>query len=112
AVVFALAASYALSMLVVPAACARFLKASGRHGAGGHGSAFERGFEAVQQGYTRLLGLTMRYRPLTLAGVAATLGLSLLLLPLLGQELFPQIDSGQFMVLAHAPSGTRMEKTE
>jgi multidrug efflux pump subunit AcrB len=112
AVVFALAASYALSMLVVPAACARFLKASGPHGAGGHGSAFERGFEAVQQGYTRLLGVTMRHRPLTLVGVAAVFGLSLLLLPLLGQELFPQIDSGQFMVLVHAPSGTRMEKTE
>lgn len=111
AVIFALAASYLLSMLVVPAACARFLK--------GHiscspqrKSLFERSFDAVQRGYSRLLAIAMRRRLLTLAGVAAVFGLSLLLLPLLGQELFPQIDSGQFMVLVRASSGTRMEKTE
>ncbi len=112
AVIFALAASYLLSMLVVPAACARFLKAPPVGHAPPRKSLFERGFDAFQRGYVRMLALAMGHRLLTLAGVAFAFGLSLLILPLLGQELFPQIDSGQFMVLVRAPSGTRMEKTE
>jgi multidrug efflux pump subunit AcrB len=37
---------------------------------------------------------------------------SLALYPLLGNELFPQVDAGQFMIRARAQSGTRIEKAE
>jgi multidrug efflux pump subunit AcrB len=35
-----------------------------------------------------------------------------LLYPLIGKELFPQIDAGQFVIGVRAPAGTRLEKTE
>ena len=32
--------------------------------------------------------------------------------PFIGTELFPQTDSGQFIINFHAPLGTRIENTE
>ncbi len=112
AVVFALGASYLLSMLLVPAACARFVKPHMAGHAPRRKSLSERWFDWLQDRYTDLLAWTMRHRALTLAGIAATFCGALLLVPLLGRELFPQIDAGQFMILVRAPSGTRMEKAE
>ena len=113
-VVFAVAASYVMAMTVVPAACGRFLKPGSQvHGEGGdRRSFFERGYARMQHAYERALRSTLRFRVIALLGILGLFALSLLLFPLLGRELFPQIDSGQFMVLARAPSGTRMEKAE
>ncbi len=112
-VIFAILASYVLSMTLVPAACARFLK-PGRlvHEKAGRRSLFERAYGRFQQGYARALRGALQRRRASLIAIFATLCLSLLLYPRLGQELFPPVDSGQFMVNVRAPSGTRMEITE
>lgn len=109
-VAFAIAASYILSMTLVPTAAARFLKST-EPTAGGV-SVFERHFARLQQRYGRLLGWSLANsgKVLSMAGLIF-LG-SLLLFPLLGTELFPQVDAGQLMVRVRAPSGTRVEITE
>jgi len=47
-----------------------------------------------------------------LGGTAAVFVLSMLLLKLIGTELFPQTDAGQFMVKVRAQTGLRVEHTE
>ncbi|MBM3459856.1 MAG: efflux RND transporter permease subunit, partial [Armatimonadetes bacterium] len=49
---------------------------------------------------------------LVLAYLAATGGLLALLLPSLGSEIFPNVDTGQFRLRLRGPTGTRIEKTE
>ncbi len=113
AVIFAILASYVMSMALVPAACARFLKpGSLAHGKARQRSLFERAYGHLQRGYTRALQAALQHRRATLLAILGAFLLSLLLFPRLGQELFPPIDSGQFMVNVRAPSGMRMEKTE
>ncbi|MCA1595195.1 MAG: efflux RND transporter permease subunit, partial [Chloroflexi bacterium] len=107
AVIFALAASYVLSMLIVPAAAARFLAAQD---APAEQKPAAKGL--LQPRYNRALDAVMQRR---LAMVLVLLGLFaavMLLVPTLGRELFPQIDAGQFTILMRAPSGVRLEKTE
>jgi multidrug efflux pump subunit AcrB len=47
--------------------------------------------------------------PLYLVGAVGVIGLSLLLL---GAEIFPNVDTGQFQMRLRAPAGTRIEQTE
>ncbi len=63
--------------------------------------------------YSRLLQMILRRR---LLGLSAYALLSLLVIGLvgagLGQEIFPNVDSGQFQLRVRAPTGTRIEQTE
>ncbi|MCE7869911.1 efflux RND transporter permease subunit [bacterium CPR1] len=105
AVILAIAASYVMSMTVVPA-CATFLE---------HKPApplAERLFHPLQQLYEAALSRSLRARPLVLLLISLLFLASMALIPLLGTELFPQIDSGQLMVQLRAASGTRMQLTE
>ncbi len=105
AVGFAMASSYFLSNTLVPVLSALLLKEG--HAAG------DGSFRSVQRAYGRLaLGLS-RARwvvlPLYLTGV----GLWLAVAPgRLGVDIFPQADTGQFMLRLRAPAGTRVERTE
>ncbi len=112
AVVFSIGASYLVAMTVVPVWCASFLGAHppGR-GAGWH-ARFGRGFARLREGYGRWLGVAMARRARVLGGVAATFMMALLLAPLVGSELFPEVDAGQLSVRLRAASGTRIEATE
>ncbi len=102
-VTFAMLASYVVALTVVPAYCTRFLRA---------GSLHEGGFERMQAGYIRLLSAAMRGRVLTLLVVAIIVALSVPLYWNIGQELFPQLDTGEFSIQVRVASGTRIEKTE
>ncbi len=103
AVIFATLVSYLLAMTFIPAASARFLKPSGN----------ERSlFDRLAGGYQRLVALTLRLRwgviGLAIALCAgATWGIMNI-----GHELFPKVDSGQFMILARAQPGTPLAETE
>jgi multidrug efflux pump subunit AcrB len=117
AVVFAMLASYLLSRTLVPTMAMYLL-----HGNGGgatttmglfarfqHG--FEQRFEGVREQYRLFLhGLVFRRRifiPLFLGLCLAAFAL----LPFLGEDFFPQTDSGQFILHVRAPSGMRIEET-
>ncbi len=73
----------------------------------------ERGwFHRVRQVYERLLNKALALRWLVLAGAAALFVGALFLFKLMGTELFPQTDAGQFMVKVRGQTGLRVERTE
>src|SRR5262249_34299092 len=66
----------------------------------------------VQAGFGWVVGLLVRLRWLVVpAYLGACAGLLLVLGPRLGTELFPQVDSGQFVIRFRAPPGSDFEIT-
>ncbi len=106
-VVFAVIASYAVAMFVIPTFCSKFLKvrAVSHDSNSASGSAAPVWFDGW---FSRLL--TMRW--LVVACGGGLLALALMLLSQTGTELFPQVDSNQFTIYVRLPSGTRIERTE
>jgi multidrug efflux pump subunit AcrB len=121
AVVFAMLASYLLSRTVVPT-MARYLlkehddaeverKKKSRNPVVQFQLGFERRFEQMRLGYMRVLTLCVDHAGIfILIFLVCTLG-SLGLTPFLGQDFFPQVDSGQFKFHVRAHTGMRIEET-
>jgi CzcA family heavy metal efflux pump len=117
AVVFAMLASYVLSRTLVATLAMYLLRAKENGAATARGvfarfhRSFERVFERVREQYHTLLqGLVFRRRIF----IPSFLGLCLavfVLVPFLGEDFFPQTDSGQFILHVRAPSGMRIEET-
>ncbi|MBI3073295.1 MAG: efflux RND transporter permease subunit [Deltaproteobacteria bacterium] len=107
AVGFAMAASYVISMTLVPAFAVRFLAHAGERE-----SRLARLSDALGAAFGRLLARLLRFRWALILVGAGGFGASLLLYPAIGKELMPESDSGQFTVLVRAPTGTRIERTE
>jgi multidrug efflux pump subunit AcrB len=111
-VAFAMFASYILSRTVSPAYCAYFLKAGSEHSRFWLFRLFDRGYERYKAMFGRTLRRALRVRYLVVLGSLCLFAASFLLYPLIGKELFPQIDAGQFVIGIRAPPGTRLEETE
>ncbi|MBP1182847.1 efflux RND transporter permease subunit [Methylobacterium sp. PvR107] len=118
AVVFAMIASYALTYTVVPT-LARYLLTEHAHGAEAHArrgffgrfqQGFERRFESLRRGYLGLLALALANRGLFAGGFLLVVGLSFGLLPYLGRDFFPSIESDALRMHVRAPTGTRIEE--
>jgi multidrug efflux pump subunit AcrB len=117
AVVFAMLASYFLSRTLVPTMAMYLLRAKPHHPARSRNPlvnfqrGFERRFERLRHGYNGILGTLVRRRfvfiPVFLLGALCLL----LLLPWLGENFFPDTDSGQFVLHLRAKTGTRIEET-
>jgi multidrug efflux pump subunit AcrB len=106
AVGFSMLASYFLSSTLVPVLCSWFLKQPSI----GHARGF---FDNVQMQYDRLLNTIFRVPMLIVALCVGMIALSMVLAyPLLGRELFPTVDTGQFQLRLRAPTGIRVERTE
>jgi multidrug efflux pump subunit AcrB len=120
AVVFAMLASYGLSRTLTPITIGLLLKGERRHvhgevpaGLFSHlSAAFERSFERLRDGYSRLLGLLLRRRAIVPIVAVLVLGLGAAMLSLVGRDFFPLIDGGQIQLHVRAPAGTRIESTE
>src|SRR5437660_4699907 len=118
AVVFAMLASYLLSRTLVPTMAKYFLKA---HEEGtSHGSKnplvcfqawFEHVFEIIRNAYRGLLEIVISHRRIFVVGFLGACLLSFGLVPWLGQDFFPSVDSGAFTLHMRAPTGTRIEDT-
>jgi multidrug efflux pump subunit AcrB len=122
AVVFAMLASYLLSRTVVPTMAKYLLKEhddeevqrklSSRNPFIRFQLGFESGFERFRHGYLRLLTLCVDNSAVFLIlFTVLALGSIGLLLPWLGQDFFPSVDSGQFKIHVRARTGTRIEET-
>ena len=118
AVVFAMLASYLLSRTLVPTLAKYLLKAheeedtqSSRNPFVRFQAAFERGFEHVRSAYRGLLEAFIDHRRIFVAGFLLACFVSFGLLPWLGQDFFPAVDSGEFTLHLRAPTGTRIEET-
>jgi multidrug efflux pump subunit AcrB len=72
---------------------------------------FERGFERLRDNYGNTLDRALGARWIfVLIFLALCLG-SLILVPFLGQDFFPNVDAGQFKLHFRAKTGTRIEET-
>jgi multidrug efflux pump subunit AcrB len=122
AVVFAMLASYLLSRTLVPTMAKYLLqehddaqtarKRSSRNPFTQFQFAFESGFERFRHSYLRLLTLCVDHAVffliLFVLFAVSSLGL---LVPWLGQDFFPAVDSGQFKIHVRAHTGMRIEET-
>ena len=117
AVVFAMLTSYILSRSLVPTLAKYWLKKheGGHHGATGGGAAqrfqawFETRFEALRERYYAVLESALHHRKAFIPGFLAVAFLSMLLIPLLGRNFFPEVDSGQIKLHVRGPTGMRVE---
>lgn len=109
AATLAITASYIISITLIPSYCARFLKA-GR--ARGKTDAGDRLSVSIVSLYGRSLRKALGKRGAVLTLVGVLFALTLVLFALIGEELFPQVDAGQFQILLRLPSGIRIENTE
>ncbi len=122
AVVFAMAASYFFSRTLVPTMADYMLGAeAAAHAtdAAGRPSLFRRLvvrfdklFESFRGGYHAMLAWAMLHRRVVLGAAVAFVAVSVMLVPSIGEDFFPQVDGGQFQLHVRGPSGTRIEQTE
>ena len=121
AVVFAMLASYGLSRTLTPITIGLLLKGEKRHHADDDApagffsrmsAAFERGFDRLREGYSRLLRTLLERRAIVPVVVVLILALGGVMLALVGRDFFPLIDGGQIQLHVRAPAGTRIESTE
>jgi CzcA family heavy metal efflux pump len=118
AVVFAMIASFVLSRTLVPTMAMYLLRAHDTHHEPARPNAFqrfqrgfERRFEAVRGGYVGLLHRALHARRPFVLGFIAVIVASFGLVPLLGSNFFPAVDSGQIAMHVRVPSGSRIEET-
>jgi multidrug efflux pump subunit AcrB len=106
AVGFAMVSSYFLSSTLVPVLSTWMMR-------GGHATRKPGLVDRVQDVYAVQLTRAFRFRWWVLGaygiGVVAIIGI---VLPRLGTEIFPTVDSGQYQLRLRAPTGTRIERTE
>ena len=122
AVVFAMLASYLLSRTLVPT-MAKFLLRNHEENGHGHSTGksslmrrfqlgFENSFDRIRSAYHALLERCLHHRRLFLTGFLGLCIVSVFaLVPFLGRDFFPTVDSGQFKLHLRAPTGTRIEET-
>jgi len=120
AVVFAMLASYFLSRTIVPTMAKYLLRGDDKKSGGAPSrnplvrvqKRFEEAFESFRQRYHRLIELCLHHRRVFLiAFFAFCLGSLAILIPWLGQDFFPSVDSGSFKLHLRAPTGMRIEET-
>jgi multidrug efflux pump subunit AcrB len=120
AVVFAMLASYGLSRTLTPITIGLLLKAERRHSESEAptglfsriSAAFERGFERLRDGYSKLLALLLHQRFIVPIVGVSVLSLGAVMFELVGRDFFPLIDGGQILLHVRAPPATRIETTE
>jgi multidrug efflux pump subunit AcrB len=124
AVIFAMAWSFILSRTLVPT-MAKYMLHAHAHDKDGKPlpppptnnplvkfqRSFEAGFERVRASYRDILAMALDYRPVFVGSFLAFVALSFLLVPFLGRNFFPAVDTGQILMHVRTQIGTRVEET-
>ncbi len=123
AVVFAMIASYIISRTLIPTLVMFMMvnhKPTDIHGENSSSTSknpfvkihhkFNHGFETFRHSFSLLIAGLLENRKRFMAVFFGFCLLSTGLFPILGQDLFPVVDSGQLRLHIRAPSGTRLEQ--
>jgi len=120
AVIFAMICSFILSRTLVPTMAKYLLKPHHVHPESQPVSrnplvrfqkSFELRFDRLRQRYQRVLEGALRRRKTFLLAFMAVVTLSFGLVPFIGSNFFPTVDSGQVLMHVRVPVGTRVEET-
>ncbi|HZV99735.1 MAG TPA: efflux RND transporter permease subunit, partial [Methylophilaceae bacterium] len=119
AVMFAMISSFILSRTLVPTMAKYLLhphmpgeeKPASRNPLVNFQRGFEARFERVRLGYRGLLEKAIAHRRTFILGFMTFVLLSSALIPFLGRNFFPSVDSGQILMHVRVPVGTRVEET-
>jgi multidrug efflux pump subunit AcrB len=119
AVVFAMLASYLLSRTIVPTMAKYLLRGDDEEKRSASRNPlvrlqkhFDASFERFRGRYRGLLESCLHHRgAFLIAFFAACLGSLAILIPWLGRDFFPNVDSGTFKLHVRAPTGMRIEET-
>ena len=120
AVVFAMLASYFLSRTIVPTMAKYLLRGEKKEARDAVvrnplvrlQKRFEQAFERFHGSYRKLLEICLHHRRVFLiVFFVSCLGSLAILIPWLGQDFFPSVDSGTFKLHMRAPTGMRIEET-
>jgi multidrug efflux pump subunit AcrB len=119
AIVFAMIASYILSRTLIPTLAKYWLRRHSVHDEQQASRnplvnlqrAFQRGFEAIRLRYHRMLERMIEHRKLFVTGFLGVVVLSFALVPWLGSNFFPAVDSGQIKLHIRGHAGLRVEET-
>jgi len=116
AVIFAMVSSFILSRTLVPTMARYLLRPHAAHAARESRNPlvrFQRGFETrfarARDHYHALLQLALSHRRVFIVGFVGVVLASFLLVPLLGRNFFPAVDSGQILMHVRLQVGTRVE---
>jgi multidrug efflux pump subunit AcrB len=120
-VIFAMIWSFILSRTLVPTMAKYMLHRHVHHEDGEKPPtrnplvAFQRGFEArferFRDVYHDLLRMALTHRKVFVVCFLGFVGLSFLLVPFLGRNFFPAVDTGQILIHTRSQIGTRVEET-
>ena len=119
AVVFAMLTSYVLSRTLVPTLAKYWLRtAAEERAAAANPNAwqrfqqrFEARFAAIRERYRATLSAALRNQRVFIQAFLAGVLVSMLLVPFLGENFFPDVDSGQIKLHLRGPTGVRVEET-
>ena len=107
AVGFSMIASFLLSSTLVPVLSTWFLRL---HAVKESSTSI---FHRLRSGYAARLSKLLKFNWLLASGYGCIAALVIAMIyPILGAELFPAVDTGQFQIRMRAPTGTRVERTE
>lgn len=119
AVVFAMLMSYILSRTLIPTLCKYWLRTHEQERAAAANPnawqrfqrRFEARFERLRHGYQQVLSTILYHRAVFITVFLGMAFASLLLLPFLGRNFFPEVDAGQIKLHIRGPTGLRVEDT-
>jgi HAE1 family hydrophobic/amphiphilic exporter-1 len=104
-------ASLFISLTLTPMAASRLLRSRDQRKLNPVFVWSERLLNGIEAGYSHVLGWGLRHRNILLSLIVIVFIGSLALIPLVGTEFFPEVDSGEVEVVLEMAQGTRVEVT-
>lgn len=108
-VTFGVMVSWFVSMTLTPMLCSRYLDVKKKHGKLYY--FFEHAFEAMENGYRRMLTISLNHRWLVLFVTALIVASSSFFFSRVGKGFVPEEDEGRFMVVVKTPLGSNVDYT-
>ena len=109
--VVVISASNFVAMTLTPMACSRLIRPLSKRKTNRVVEWSERIFNKIEAAYARLIGWVLKHRGASLVLICLVFFSSLMLIPVVGTEFFPEVDSGEVEVVLEMAEGTRGEVT-